>query len=155
MGGHERKTFLKMWRVSGDLNGEKEPDILSAGMYISVCACTFLAHTCGVDRQRMRVSTFLDEGSAGAKLPTRGRKKPTWPEPVKEGETGVRRGERGNGARTGRAHLPVIDGSSGQVGFKVLTSIQSLSPAYFQKSGPRCPRGSEISQGVEGLRSGR
>ena len=27
------------------------------------------------------------------------------------------------------------------MGFKVFTSIQSLSPAYFQKRGPRCPRG--------------
>lgn len=57
-----------------------------------------------------------------------------------EGESGIRRGERGNGVRAGRAHLPVTDGSSGQVGFKVLTSIQNLSPAYFQKRGPRCPR---------------
>ena len=86
LGGHERKTFLKMWRVSGDLNGEKEPDILSAaGVYIHVCACTFLAHMCGMDSQRMRVRAFLDEGTARAKLPMRGRKKPTWPEPVTEG----------------------------------------------------------------------
>lgn len=80
-----RGRLLKMWRVSGDLNGEKEPDILSAGVYIHVCACTFLAHTRGMDRQRMRVRAFLDEGTARAKLPVRGRKKPTWPEPVTEG----------------------------------------------------------------------
>lgn len=33
-----RGRLLKVWRVSGDLNGEKEPDILSAGVYIHVCA---------------------------------------------------------------------------------------------------------------------
>ena len=133
--GHEGETSLKMWRVSGDLDGEKEPDILSVGVSIRVCARTSLAHMCG-----MRIRAFLGEGTAGAKLPVRGREKPTWPEPVTEGESGIRRGERGNGVRAGRAHLPVTDRSSGQVGFKGLTSIQSLSPASFQKRGPRCPR---------------
>ena len=117
------------------MDGEKEPDILSAGVSIRVCA-----RMCGMDRQGMRIRAFLGEGTAGAKLPVRGRKKPMWLEPVTEGESGIRRGERGNGVRAGRAHLPVTDGSSGQVGFKVPTSIQSLSPAYFQKRGPRCPR---------------
>lgn len=58
------------------MDGEKEPDILSAGVSIRVCARTSLAHMCGMDRQGMRIRAFLGEETAGAKLPVRGERNP-------------------------------------------------------------------------------